>query len=287
MSAYIDTPDSYYKSQIKDIPLLSDQEIIELCTRRDEGDITARNKIVHHNLRFAYWVALRYQGFLPFEDIVQEANIGLMYAADRYNPSLGCRFSSYAMYCVKGHILRAISVSYREIRTPSYLNDKICQVLKAEESMYKDEGFFTREDAAANAYISKRNFKLVEKARSYRTIPLDELSPYDLELLSDESELQSAEDIALENYTMEMVRWLVSNIQPANIRSRLSRYFGLEAGYEDGRSLSEIAAEDGVTKHAVEYSVNNAKYKFRKSLFNRKIKLGQALIEAGDYRWNF
>ncbi len=104
-------------NEIKKIPLLTPSEELELAKKAKNGDISAKEKIVKSNLRFVITIAKKYQNHgLDLEDLISEGNIGLLIAIEKFEPSKGYKFISYAVWWIRQSILRAISDKGRMIR---------------------------------------------------------------------------------------------------------------------------------------------------------------------------
>jgi RNA polymerase primary sigma factor len=119
-------PLARYFSQIGRGKLLTHDEEIDLGRRAREGDETARSKLIEKNLRLVIPVAKKYRGKgLPFGDLIQEGNIGLMRAADKFDPEKGFRFSTYATWWIRQAIQRPAADKGRTIRVPVHMGEKI------------------------------------------------------------------------------------------------------------------------------------------------------------------
>jgi RNA polymerase primary sigma factor len=115
-----------YLSHIGQGNLLTHQEEIDLSKRAKAGDQKARQRLIEKNLRLVVSVAKKYRGYgLPFEDLIQEGNIGLMKAVEKYDPERGFRFSTYATWWIRQAVQRAVAEKGRTIRVPVHMTEKI------------------------------------------------------------------------------------------------------------------------------------------------------------------
>jgi RNA polymerase primary sigma factor len=115
-----------YFARIDKGKLLTHEEEIDLSKRAKQGDTRARKWLIEKNLRLVVSVAKRYRGYgLPFEDLIQEGNIGLMKAVEKFDPDRGFRFSTYATWWIRQAVQRAVADKGRTIRVPVHMGDKI------------------------------------------------------------------------------------------------------------------------------------------------------------------
>jgi RNA polymerase primary sigma factor len=121
-----------YFARIDKGKLLTHQEEIDLSKRAKAGDKKARQRLIEKNLRLVISVAKKYRGMgLPFEDLIQEGNIGLMKAVEKYDPDRGWRFSTYATWWVRQAVQRAVADKGRTIRVPVHMGEKIRKMARA------------------------------------------------------------------------------------------------------------------------------------------------------------
>lgn len=138
-SNYIDQDDevlSIYLEEINEIPMISHEEEYELAVRAKNGDRVAFNKLINANLRFVVSVAKKYRGQgLPLSDLINEGNIGLITALEKFEPEKGYHFISYAVWWIRQSILKALSEKGRLVRLPLNRTNEYIQISKAKEKL--------------------------------------------------------------------------------------------------------------------------------------------------------
>ena len=130
----LETPEllAKYLAHIGQGELLTHGEEIDLSLRAKAGDRRARQRLIEKNLRLVVSVAKKYRGYgLPFEDLIQEGNIGLMKAVEKFDPERGFRFSTYATWWIRQAVQRAVADKGRTIRVPVHMTEKIRKVSRA------------------------------------------------------------------------------------------------------------------------------------------------------------
>ena len=139
-----------YFARIDKGKLLTHRQEVQLSRRTKAGDKRARQKMIEKNLRLVVSVAKRYRGYgLPFEDLIQEGNIGLMKAVEKYDPEKGFRFSTYATWWIRQAIQRAVADKSRTIRVPAHMGEKIRKMVRARNQLSAELGCDPTDDGVA------------------------------------------------------------------------------------------------------------------------------------------
>jgi RNA polymerase primary sigma factor len=141
-----------YLAHIGQGDLLSHEEEIDLSKRAKQGDARARQRLIEKNLRLVVSVAKRYRGYgLPFEDLIQEGNIGLMKAVEKFDPDRGFRFSTYATWWIRQAVQRAVADKGRTIRVPVHMGDKIRKMARTYNALSAELGREPTDEEVARA----------------------------------------------------------------------------------------------------------------------------------------
>lgn len=127
---------SMYMKELNKLPLISHEEEVELFKKIKKGDKRARNKMIESNLRFVVKIAKKYQNQgLPLADLINEGNIGLMTALDKFDVEKGYHFISYAVWWIRQSIMKAINEKSRAVRLPLNRSNELLQIQKAQKTL--------------------------------------------------------------------------------------------------------------------------------------------------------
>ena len=163
-----------YLQEINEVPLLTAQEELALGRRIQSGDLAAREHMIRANLRLVVSVAKMYsERGLALQDLIAEGNIGLMKAAEKFDPAAGCRFSTYGTWWIKQAIRRALTNTVKSVRVPSYMSELISRWrVVSQELSYLLGRAPTIEEVAGELGIPEENWPLLR-----RTIQVSGMGP--------------------------------------------------------------------------------------------------------------
>lgn len=256
-----------YLKEIRKIPLLTAEEEIKLSRRVRKNDEQARKKMIRSNLRLVINIAKRYMYLgIPFLDLIEEGNLGLMKAVDKFNPRKGYRFSTYAAWWIKQSITRSISEQGKMIRVPVYMNDLIAKWKKTKERLsQKLKRMPSDVEIAKKMKLAKDKMEQITFWMSTSTSSLDAPIGEDSESqVSDliEDETSAAPDEAIEHvFDKERIDDLLG-IMPQREREVLDMRFGLADGKT--KTLAEVAEKLGVSRERVRQIEETALKKLRR-----------------------
>ena len=155
-----------YLREISQYDLLSKEEEVRLAEAAKNGDVEAKNELVKHNLRLVVSLAKHYMNRgLAFQDLIQEGNIGLITAVDKFDVSKGFKFSTYATYWIKQSISRAIMDKSRNIRIPIHIIELMSKIKKVERAFQQENGREPKEKEVAE--ILNLDIKKIKEAYSW------------------------------------------------------------------------------------------------------------------------
>ena len=249
----LDDPVKAYLKEIGQVPLLSAEEEQTLARAARAGDADARRRLSEANLRLVVSVAKRYAGRgLPFLDLIQEGNLGLMKAAEKFEPDRGFKFSTYATWWIRQSITRAIADQGRTIRIPVHLVEHINRVRKtAGELLRKNGREPTAEEIAVRLdmepYRVRELLQLAQEPVSLET-PVGEEEDAHLEDFIQDEEAGIPVDEAGRQLLRRELMSVLKSLTP-----REERVITLRFGLDDGRprTLEELGKEFNVTRERI------------------------------------
>jgi RNA polymerase primary sigma factor len=263
-----DTALRLYLREIGPVPLLSRAEEVALAKRIQKGDEAAREQMIKANLRLVVKIASEFDGYgLPLLDLISEGNIGLMKAAERFDPGFGAKFSTYAMWWIKQAIRRALSNQTRLIRLPVHVNEKLLRLSRAANRLHEELGREPGDDElGAEVHLPEHKVRRLRTA-ALRPTSLDEPVGDDgaktiAELVADEAAVQpeNSDDCAR---ALQALSEALSALDPREQRVLQAR-FGLDGC--QARTLEDIGAEIGVTREYVRQIQNRALSRMRRQI---------------------
>jgi RNA polymerase primary sigma factor len=274
-----------YFEEVRRHGLLDRQSELELARAAVRGDAAARDDLVRANLGFVVRVARQYRNFgLPFEDLLNEGNVGLLLAAQRFDPERGVRFITWAVWWIRKTILIALAHRSSLIRVPHYQRQRLTEIGRAERGLRGELGRLPRrEELSARLGTDAQR---VERClgRRVRTLSLDD--PHDEKgtplaaLLPDTRSPRPDEDL-IRRERHERLHAALGKL-PALDRSVLVRRHGL--GGEPPLVLREIGDELGLSRERVRQIEARAKARLARILARRNERPGRAGAVGGRRR---
>jgi len=278
-----ENPIRTYFDEISRVPLLTKEEEVELAKRVESGDKAAKEQLAAANLRLVVSIAKKYRGCgLPFLDLIQEGNLGLMKATEKFDWRKGYKFSTYATWWIRQAILRAITNRSRTIRVPTHINELIRKIYQAEREHAKEHGTSaTLDELAMYLDTSVENIIKAKKTAQY-TASLDSPIGYEDEgsVLGD-----FVEDMGAMSPTRETFKELLQQELQRALRDRLTprerRVLELRYGLDDNqpRTLDEVGETFGISRERVRQIQKEALEKLKNSDLIRKLEKFRLLSE--------
>ena len=270
----INDPVRMYLKEIGKISLLSLDEELELSKRVAEGDVEAKNKLAESNLRLVVSIAKRYVGRnLAFLDLIQEGNMGLMKAVDKFDASKGYKFSTYATWWIRQAITRAIADQAKTIRVPVHMVETINKLKRAQRQLTLELNREPTEEELAKALNTTE-----DKVREIIKISLDPLS---LETPIGEEDDSHLGDFVKDDSSLSPEEYAINEVLKDEISELLltltereEQVIKLRFGLIDGtcRTLEEVGTIFGVTRERIRQIEAKALRKLRHPSRSKKLK---------------
>ncbi len=270
----LDDPVKVYLREIGRVPLLSSEDEIELAIKINEGDEYAKQKLTEANLRLVVSIAKKYVGRgMYFLDLIQEGNVGLIKAVDKFDYTKGFKFSTYATWWIRQAITRAIADQARTIRIPVHMVETINRLKKVQSQLLHENGVEPSEEL-----IAEKMELPVERVREIMRVAQEPVSmetpigPEEdsrlMDFIRDEDAL-APDEAALKTITNEDIDGVLKTLTP-----REEAVIRLRFGLKDGRchTLEEVGSEFNVTRERIRQIEAKALRKLRHPVRSNKFK---------------
>ncbi len=270
----LDDPVKVYLREIGRVPLLSGEEEVELAVKISEGSEYAKQRLTEANLRLVVSIAKKYVGRgMYFLDLIQEGNVGLIKAVDKFDHTKGFKFSTYATWWIRQAITRAIADQARTIRIPVHMVETINRLKKIQSQLLHENGVEPSEEL-----IAEKMELPVDRVREIMRVAQEPVSmetpigPEEdsrlMDFIRDEDAL-APDDAALKSITNEDIDSVLKTLTP-----REEAVIRLRFGLKDGRchTLEEVGMEFNVTRERIRQIEAKALRKLRHPVRSNKFK---------------
>ena len=270
----IDDPVRMYLKEIGKVPLLSAAEEIEIAKRMADGDQDAKKQLAEANLRLVVSVAKRYVGRgMLFLDLIQEGNLGLIKAVEKFDYRKGYKFSTYATWWIRQAITRAIADQARTIRIPVHMVETINKLIRVNRQLLQEYGREPRPDEIAREMgISEEKvreiIKVAQEQVSLET-PIGEEEDSHLGDFIPDDDAPAPAEVAAFTLLKEQLMEVLDTLTP-----REEKVLRLRFGLDDGkaRTLEEVGREFNVTRERIRQIEAKALRKLRHPSRSKKLK---------------
>lgn len=270
----VDDPVRMYLKEIGKVPLLTAQEEIDLAKRMEAGDEYAKQKLCEANLRLVVSIAKKYVGRgMLFLDLIQEGNLGLIKAVDKFDWTKGYKFSTYATWWIRQSITRSIADQARTIRIPVHMVETINKLIRVSRQLLQEEGREpTPDEIAEEMGISvekvREILKIAQEPVSLETPIGEEEDSHLGDFIPDDDAPAPAEAAAFSMLKEQLVDVL------GTLTEREQKVLKLRFGLEDGRArtLEEVGKKFDVTRERIRQIEAKALRKLRHPTRSKKLK---------------
>lgn len=270
----VSDPVRMYLKEIGKIPLLTFEEEIELAKQMEQGKESAKRRLAEANLRLVVSIAKKYVGRgMLFLDLIQEGNLGLIKAVEKFDYRKGYKFSTYATWWIRQAITRAIADQARTIRIPVHMVETINKLIRVSRHLVQELGREpTPEEIADEMNISEDRvreiLKIAQEPVSLET-PIGEEDDSHLGDFIEDQEVQAPADAAAFELLREQLEDVLDTLTP-----REEKVLRLRFGLDDGRSrtLEEVGQVFGVTRERIRQIEAKALRKLRHPMRSKRLK---------------
>lgn len=270
----IDDPVRMYLKEIGRVPLLTADEEIHLAKRMENGDEEAKRRLAEANLRLVVSIAKRYVGRgMLFLDLIQEGNLGLIKAVEKFDYNKGYKFSTYATWWIRQAITRAIADQARTIRIPVHMVETINKLIRVSRQLLQDKGREPLpEEIAKEMDISvervREIMKIAQEPVSLET-PIGEEEDSHLGDFIEDQDAPAPAEAASFMLLKEQLEEVLESLTP-----REEKVLRLRFGLDDGRArtLEEVGQHFGVTRERIRQIEAKALRKLRHPSRSKKLK---------------
>ena len=261
-------PIKAYFREVSKLPTLTKEEVFALAYRMREGDPRAREKLIEANLRLVINIAKHYRNYgVPFLDLIQEGNVGLIRAVEKFDPTLGYRFSTYATWWIKFGVRKALSEQGKTIRIPNYIVSNVTNLNRVRNQFYQEHG---RE--ASPKELSKITGITLGKVKEMLTLIQEPLSlemtvdnDRDTRLLDfirdDAEDADPCRSVQMKDFRYQFEKMM--RVLGERERQIITMRYGLDGGKK--YTFAEIGRSLGVTRERVRQLEAKAILKLRKT----------------------
>jgi RNA polymerase primary sigma factor len=277
-----DTGLNRYLREIGRFPLLTPQQEIELAEKIEKGDTAARERMINANLRLVVTIARDYTNLgVPLLDLISEGNIGLTKAVERFEPTKGAKFSTYAMWWIKQSIKRALANQSKTIRLPVHLADKVAKVRRVSLQMSDELGREPTDDELGEEIgidsdkISRLKSVGIRPASLDAPITDDDSTEFG-EVIGD-NEAQTPFELLRDKNLLGEVDGLLEVLDPRE-KKIISQRFGLDGGKP--KTLEDVGKDFGITRERIRQLQKAALAKLRRALTKKEDILETEFLAA-------
>jgi RNA polymerase primary sigma factor len=265
---------SMYMKELNKLPLITHEEEVELFNKIKKGDLRARNKMIESNLRFVVKIAKKYQNQgLPLADLIDEGNIGLMTALEKYDVDKGYHFISYAVWWIRQSIMKAINEKSRAVRLPLNRSNELLQIQKAQKNLMHKFGEEPSVDMLAQATNLEPTIvkTLVSVSKDMVSLDAPVFKDNETSNIGDyiESDLASPDQQVMETLMREDINEALNQLSDKE-KDIIEHRFGLNN--KSQMSLKEIGEIYNLTKERIRQIEKRAIQKLHNTEIHRSLE---------------